>query len=75
MMGVQLNEGLSFGVHWKMGDPKWRGGGDQKLGGTKMLGVQLDRDPILGCTMEEGGPRMGGSRGERKTGGTKMMGV
>ena len=31
-----------WGALWKMGDPKWRGGDDQKLGGTKMMGVQLD---------------------------------
>ena len=49
---------------------KW--GGDQKLGGTRMMGVQLDGGPSFGVHHENGGPKKGRNQ---KFGGTKMMGV
>ena len=49
-----------------MGDPKWRGGGgvrgDQIMGGTKMMGVQLDRGPNFGLHRGMWGTQNGGGR-------------
>ena len=49
------------------------GEGDQKLGGTKMMGMRLGGRHIYGLHHERWGPRIEG--GDQKLGGTKMMGV
>ena len=43
------------------------------MGGTKMMGVQLDRGPNFGLHRGTWGTQNGGD--DQKLGGTKMMGV
>ena len=65
MMGVQLNEGPSFGMHHGRSGSQ-NGGvvggfrGDQIMGGTKMMGVQLDRGPNYGLHRGTWGTQNGG---------------
>ena len=78
MMGVQLNEGPSFGMHHgRSGSQNGRvvGGvrGDQMMAGTKMMGVQLDGGPSFGVHHGRWETQNAGGGRDQKLGGTKVM--